>query len=330
MLSVVNRIVDAHAAMISPKKVDLEHVGNAVICTLTAFAFCVVVDRLIARKFNRPYMALHVLVNIVIIALTLPGAMRALMHPTSSAVVISAEAVPSSLYLCWVYAIHIYHPIAFKTGLMDWVHHVPVYIINTMCFSVPLGDAILLQGLILTGIPGGLDYFLQVLEGEGRLTRASYKEYCSLINTWIRAPFGTISSYVCLLGLYHEWGQASAWTRVVLFSLGLHAAWNPPFFARQAIEANIVDVVNRFGLIGTSSKEGLKLPKVRSLSGKTPKAGPPTRVEPYPINQSSEAPKLVAVPPSHLKSVSPSEISPTTPISRFENATPPVAGKKIQ
>ena len=54
------------------------------------------------------------------------------------------------------------HPIFFKTGMMDWVHHVPVYILNTAMFSVRCGDAILLKALILCGIPGGIDYFLQV------------------------------------------------------------------------------------------------------------------------------------------------------------------------
>lgn len=317
MSALVSHVLDAHAAMIAPKSVDLEHAGNAVICTLTAFTFCVAFDRLVARKFKRPYMCLHVAVNIVITALTFSGAVRALMEPSSSTVVTPGEAVPNSLYICWVYALHIYHPIAFKTGVMDWVHHVPVYIINTMSFSVPLGDAILLQILILTGIPGGMDYFLQVLEGEGRLSRASYKEYCSRINTWIRAPLGTISSYICFLGLYNEWEHASVWTRFVLFALGLHAAWNPPFFARQAIEANVVDVVNRYGLVGSvAGKEGIKLPQVRSLMGKTPKAPVPTTKRaaeppPYPINQ-------------------PSEISPTTPmVSGFgDAATQPAGGGK--
>ena len=54
------------------------------------------------------------------------------------------------------------HPIFFKTGMMDWVNHVPVYILNTAMFSVRCGDAILLKALILCGIPGGIDYFLQV------------------------------------------------------------------------------------------------------------------------------------------------------------------------
>jgi hypothetical protein len=47
-------------------------------------------------------------------------------------------------------------------------------------------------------------------------------------------------------------------------AMGVHACWNAPFFGRQAVEANIVDIINRFNLVGGD----LKLPKVRALSGK--------------------------------------------------------------
>ena len=49
----------------------------------------------------------------------------------------------------------------------DWIHHVPVYILNTLMFSVRAGDVILLQALVMTGIPGGVDYLLPVVEGDG-------------------------------------------------------------------------------------------------------------------------------------------------------------------
>ena len=35
-----------------------------------------------------------------------------------------------------VYAVHIYHPIFFSTGRMDWIHHTPVYILNTLIFTI--------------------------------------------------------------------------------------------------------------------------------------------------------------------------------------------------
>ena len=73
----------------------------------------------------------------------------------------------SQLYLVWVYAIHIYHPIFFKTNVMDWIHHIPVYILNTLMFSTLSGPVFQLHAMILTGVPGGIEYFLLVLEGEG-------------------------------------------------------------------------------------------------------------------------------------------------------------------
>ena len=46
------------------------------------------------------------------------------------------------------------------------------------------------------------------------------------------------------------------------------------YFGRQAIEANVVDVINRFGLQGNDQdrKKAIKLPQVRALSGKLDKA----------------------------------------------------------
>ena len=157
------------------------------------------------------------------------------------------------------------HPIFFRTGTMDWVHHVPVYVLNTLMFSVLSGPAFQFQACILTGIPGGVEYLLQVIEGEGLLSRALYKDYSSWINTHIRAPLGWLGGYICLVGWLRAWqaGGASLWQSIVFVGMGVHACWNAPFFGRQAIEANIVDIVNRFALVGGE----LKLPKVRALSG---------------------------------------------------------------
>jgi hypothetical protein len=287
--------------MLAPGEINTKHVINQVICMATAFAICAAVDRGVCRRFKKPYFALHVFVNAIIVALVMPGAMRALMAPSTSSVIPPGVQGPNALYMAWIYALHVYHPIFFKTGLMDWIHHVPVYILNTLCFSIPSSDAVLLQALIMVGIPGGLDYLLQVFEGEGRLSRGRYKELCSEINIWCRAPLGAIGSYVCLVGLYHGWGDATAYQRFVLILLGVHAGWNPPFFCRQAVEANIIDTINRYGLSGASGREGLKLPKVRSLCGTEGKAAakpnaaaaaaaaPPSvrvREEAYPVNMS--------------------------------------------
>ena len=177
---------------------------------------------------------------------------------------------------------------------MDWIHHVPAYILNTLIFSIPSSNAMHLQSVVMMGIPGGLDYALQVLEGEGKLSRASYKEACSNINAYLRAPVGACATYITLLGLYFGWEHTTNYQATVLLLLSLHAFWNPIFFGRQAVEANIVDTINRFELPGGN----LKLPKVRELCAKpgemtasTPSK--PRRTEAYPIGSGEVSPTSV-------------------------------------
>ena len=72
------------------------------------------------------------------------------------------------------------------------------------------------QAIILTGIPGGIDYVLLIALGEGRLTRATYKDMSAHINCWIRAPLGFLGGYVCLLGLYRHLDEATTGQACVL------------------------------------------------------------------------------------------------------------------
>ena len=188
--------------------------------------------RLVARKFKRPYFLLHVFANIIITWYSFGGVLHALAAPSKTTLP-GSEGPVSQMYLVWIYAIHIYHPIFFKTGKMDWVHHVPVYVLNTLMFSVLSGPVFQFQACVLSGIPGGVDYLLQVFEGQGYLSRSLYKDWASWINIYVRAPFGYISGYVCIVGLFSRLGEATIWQCVVFVGMGVHACWNAPFFCRQ-------------------------------------------------------------------------------------------------
>jgi len=293
MVDVLTAVIDAHRTLLAPDAIDAKRHKASLICFATTFAICGLFDAIVARRFKKPYFVLHVFVNAVITALVVPGAIKACTTPYEASVPAPGVQQPDALYMVWIFALHIYHPIFFRTGVMDWVHHVPVYILNSLCFTIPSCNATHLQSLIMMGVPGGLDYLLQVLEGEGKLTRAYYKELCSLINVYVRAPLGAWGSYVMLVGLYHGWEHATTYQAGTLLLLALHAYWNPPFFGRQAVEANIVDTINRYGLAGGA----LKLPKVRALCSHQPKAGaakapappPAKRVEAYPVGAGTDA-----------------------------------------
>lgn len=60
------------------------------------------------------------------------------MNPSASTVPTGSTASPT-WYLCWIYALHVYHVIAFQTNSMDWVHHIPLYILNTLMFATMAG-----------------------------------------------------------------------------------------------------------------------------------------------------------------------------------------------
>ena len=128
---------------------------------------------------------------------------------------------------------------------MDWIHHIPVYILNILMFSTLSGPVFQLHAIILTGVPGGIEYFLLTLEGEGWLSRARVKALQSGINATIRLPLGFIGGYACLLGLYNTWAALAYWPRFVFFFMGIHACWNATFFGTMAIQAEVVDTCKR-------------------------------------------------------------------------------------
>ena len=128
---------------------------------------------------------------------------------------------------------------------MDWIHHIPVYILNILMFSTLSGPVFHLHAMILTGVPGGIEYFVMTLEGEGWLSRARVKALSSGINATIRLPLGFIGGYACLLGLYNTWNALANWPRFVFFFMGIHACWNATFFGTMAIQAEVVDTCKR-------------------------------------------------------------------------------------
>lgn len=273
MSQILQRVSDAVHAVQHPTVIDGNHWVNCSIVTACCFSIIAIFHRTIGVRLKKQYFACHVFANAIIVYFVLQDSVHALMHPQTSTVPLTDSDSTSQMFMCWCLAIHVYHPIFFRTGAMDWIHHVPVYILNTLMMGCLSGEVFCFQACIMTGIPGGIDYLLLVLEGERVISRATYKSLSAYINNWFRAPLGFISGYTCLVGLYHQWNQPNItlYQRIVFTLMGIHGMWNPPFFGRQTIEANIVDIVNRFDMQGSSSdkEKSLSLGKVRALSGRS-------------------------------------------------------------
>lgn len=269
--SIIERVKLANHAVTHPDKIDMDHFMNCFIMCCVVFGIIRMLHLVLVKPFfKKEYFALHVLVNVWIVYLCWNDAVNAFLYPTTSTLPNPKTGSSTQFYFCVTLALHIYHPIYFQTGMMDWIHHTPVYILNCLMFSIVGGDNLCFQGIILTGIPGGLDYFLLVLEGEGLLSRCYYKHLSALINNWIRCPFGIIAAYTGLIGLYHHWQMSSTWQATMFICMSLHCFWNVPFFARQTIEANILDTMQRYGMVRNPPSgiiSTVNLTNLRILSG---------------------------------------------------------------
>lgn len=98
-----------------------------------------------------------------------------------------------------VVAIHSYHCLAFKLPLADIFHH--ALFVTILCgLAIPFkqvgGCANNFGCFFLSGLPGGVDYFLLVLVREGVMSKMSEKLWNARINTWLRAPPMTIYAFV--------------------------------------------------------------------------------------------------------------------------------------
>jgi hypothetical protein len=149
----VDRVLAAHASVHAPTAIDAAHLLNIGMLVVIAWALIAAAHVVVVGcRIKRAYYALHVLANIVICAYTWGPATDALLNPATSTLAPSAGPASSQMFMVWVYAIHIYHPIMFRTNAMDWIHHVPVYILNTLMFSCLAGNIFALQ---VRGCGGG-------------------------------------------------------------------------------------------------------------------------------------------------------------------------------
>ena len=192
---IFDRIVEAHVAVMHPTKIDLTHCINVAICVAVTALIIGLFHAAVARRFKRVYFALHVFASVVIVALTAESGIRAFLNPGSSTLPPPGESPRSHYFMVWIFALHAYHPLFFRTNTMDWIHHIPVYVCTFLMFGCLSGDNFYAQALVLTGIPGGLDCLLLVIEGEGKLSRTRNKHLSALINNWLRAPLGFITGY---------------------------------------------------------------------------------------------------------------------------------------
>lgn len=208
------------------------------ILTITTIisSFCTI-DRILTYYTNLDgiYYLLHFIHNMSIVYLTTDEVINTLFN--FNYIFTSTKNV---LALELVYALHIYHVVLYwrKFRFDDWLHHILM-----IGLALPIGtyfDSKSLMGyslFFMTGLPGGIDYFLLFLTRNSWLDKKYEKQINAWLNTWIRSP-GCIShttltlAYSSVIGIQFsvEW-----WLSILVACLTF---WNGQYFMRQVIENN--------------------------------------------------------------------------------------------
>jgi hypothetical protein len=187
-----------------------------------------------AVGFAKPYYAVHVIHNALIVAITANDVARsftdfysALTHPISWL----------ATYLC--FALHFYHIMDYRRSFHkdDWLHHGLM-----IGVALPLGclsTSGSLMGMNLfftTGLPGGISYALLFAERNGWISRETEKAINVPIHVWIRAP-GCVANAV-LIGVAV---LSASYVSTVQASIALLVAtltyWNGQYFMQQVVVA---------------------------------------------------------------------------------------------
>jgi hypothetical protein len=216
----------------------MDVIFNAMLPFAAIFAFtkCFsLLDKAIsAYGFVKPYYAVHVIHNTMMVALTAGDVYRSindfnnsLYHPTTWL----------ATYLC--FALHFYHIIDYRNFFHrdDWLHHGLM-----IGVALPLGclsTSGSLMGMNLfftTGLPGGISYALLFAERNGWITREQEKKINVPIHVWIRAPGCTANATLITTAMLSAPYVSTAQAAIALLIAGL-TYWNGQYFMQQVVAA---------------------------------------------------------------------------------------------
>lgn len=130
-------------------------------------------------------------------------------------------------------SVHIYHMLAFDLTSGDYFHHLLfIPTVGALGQYYRCGAIRGFLGFMLSGFPGGLDYFNLVLVKHGVMDLYNQKRYCAAINIWIRGPFLVIAAFVMYQALIYG-HNSMPWPALLL--VGGLAAFNAQYYTKQSV-----------------------------------------------------------------------------------------------
>jgi hypothetical protein len=186
-------------------------VGGALIAIALSLAVLAVLDFVLLRPLcpndGARWFLLHAVGNVLVCVFAVPDFYFSFHRPmhaldTGYCDELSAKgffAPCSDWPVAIIAALHSYHALAFALSSEDLFHHLTfVPAIAGLGLATAWGCVRNILAFFISGLPGGVDYFLLAAVKSGHMSPMTEKRLNCSINTWLRAPGITV---FCTLAL---------------------------------------------------------------------------------------------------------------------------------
>jgi hypothetical protein len=139
----------------------------------------------------------------------------------------------------YAFLLHIYHCVFFKLTKDDIVHHtLMVGICGTLCYLL---QSILssLALFFLSGLPGGIDYFLLYLVKKNRLKSIVEKNMYTILSAYFRSPGCILTTFIGLNGVTDYYNNGRYYKLILLISTLSLIFWNGQYYLLKSHESYI-------------------------------------------------------------------------------------------
>jgi len=137
----------------------------------------------------------------------------------------------------YAFILHIYHCIFYKLTNEDLLHHfLMVAICGTLCYHI---KSILssLALFFLSGLPGGIDYFLLFLVKKNIVSSIFEKRVYVYISTYIRSPGCVLTFFIGLYGVHNYYINKNYYKLSLLLSTIILILWNGQYYLLKSHES---------------------------------------------------------------------------------------------
>lgn len=210
---------------------------NIVAILLNTQVFKAIDTIIVSERLRKPYYAVHVIHNLLIVSLTAPDVWNSFAHFNTLHTIHQNDL---ATILC--YALHLYHVMYYWRVFRfdDWLHHgLMVGIALPLAQQLRAGPLLGANLFFTTGLPGAISYGLLFANRNGWIDNLTAKRWNAATNVWIRAPGCVVQATLTLLTIC-TMQRVSTDQIIATVLITALTAWNGLYFMQQSIRANVV------------------------------------------------------------------------------------------